>query len=195
MADINDIPRGYSMTEQVNLRADAKIYRRWNLFSAIFGLGLIALGWLWRSFEPLRALFERGFSAYFLRALLLVLGLLLYAQCYQLTRALFLRLFGGQAPCWRRQGLLTIPGSYAYFSRGRFAAAALLPFLLWAGALGAASACVPADWFWFVYPFLIYHLGGNLAVLHAVFCVLRAPASALVRTTGVQTLIFTEDAR
>ena len=58
-----------------------------------------------------------------------------------------------------------------------------------------ASACVPADWFWFVYPFLIYHLGGNLAVLHAVFCVLRAPASALVRTTGVQTLIFTEDAR
>ena len=82
MADINDIPRGYSMTEKVNLRADAKIYRRWNLFSAIFGLGLIALGWLWRSFEPLRALFERGFSAYFLRALLLVLGLLLYAQCY-----------------------------------------------------------------------------------------------------------------
>lgn len=195
MADINDIPRGYSMTEKVNLRTDAKTYRRWNLFSAIFGLALLALGWLWRSFAPIRALLEAGFSTYFLRAALLVLGLLLYAQLYQLTRALFLRLFGGQAPCWRRQGLLTIPGSYAYFTRSRFAAASLLPFVLWAGALGAASACVPADWFWFVYPFLIYHLGGNLAVLHAAFCVLRSPATALVRTTGVQTLIFTEDAR
>lgn len=195
MADINDIPRGYSMTEKVNLRTDAKTYRRWNLFSAIFGLALIALGWLWRSFAPLRALFDAGFSAYFLRAALLVAGLLLYAQLYQLMRALFLRLFGRQAPCWRRQGLLVIPGSYAYFPRGRFTAASLLPFVLWAGGLGAASACVPADWFWFVYPFLIYHLGGNLAVLHAVFCVLRSPKTALVRTTGVQTLIFTEDAR
>ena len=195
MADINDIPRGYSMTGKVNLRADAKIYRRWNLFSAIFGLGLIVLGWVWRSFAPLRALFDAGFSVYFLRAALLLVALAVYAQCYQLTRALLLRLLGGQAPCWRRQGLLRIPGSYAYFSRGRFALATLAPYVLWAGALGAASACVPADWFWFAYPILIYHLGGNLAALHAVYCVLRAPAAALVRTTGVQTLIFTEDAR
>ena len=36
-------------------------------------------------------------------------------------------------------------------------------------------------------------LGGNLAVFHAVYHVLRAPKTALGRTTGVQTLIYTEE--
>ena len=108
-------------------------------------------------------------------------------------RALALRLLGGQGPCWRRQGLLQIPGSYAYFSRGRFALAALSPLLLWTAALLGACFLVPVDWFWIVYLILIYDLGGNLAVFHAVYHVLRAPKTALVRTTGVQTLIYTEE--
>lgn len=192
MANVNDIPRGYAMTGKLNLRADPKEYRRWNLFSAVFGLCLIAVGWVWHSFAPLKALFEAGFSVYFLRIAALAAGLFLYAQAYQLTRALFLRLLGGQPPCWRRQGLLQIPGSYAYFSRGRFAAAALSPLLVWAAALLGACFLVPEDWFWIVYLLLVYHLGGNLAVGHAVWHVLRAPKTALVRTTGVQTLIYTE---
>ena len=189
MANVNDIPRGYAMTGKLNLRADPREYRRWNLFSAVLGLGLIAAGWVWHSFAPLKALFEAGFSVYFLRIAALAAGLFLYAQGYQLTRALALRLLGGQGPCWRRQGLLQIPGSYAYFSRGRFALAALSPLLLWTAALLGACFLVPVDWFWIVYLILIYDLGGNLAVFHAVYHVLRAPKTALVRTTGVQTLI------
>lgn len=193
MANINDIPRGYAMTGKLNLRADPKEYRRWNLFSAVLSLCLIALGWSWCGFAPLKALFEAGFSVYFLRIAALAAGLFVYAQGYQLTRALFLRLLGGQAPCWRRQGLLQIPGSYAYFSRGRFVLAALGSLLLWTAALLGTCFLVPADWFWIVYLILIYNLGGNLAVFHAVYYVLRAPKTALVRTTGVQTLIYTEE--
>ena len=62
MANVNDIPRGYAMTGKLNLRADPREYRRWNLFSAVLGLGLIAAGWVWHSFAPLKALFEAGFS-------------------------------------------------------------------------------------------------------------------------------------
>ena len=50
LANVNDIPRGYAMTGKLNLRADPREYRRWNLFSAILGLGLIAAGWVWHSF-------------------------------------------------------------------------------------------------------------------------------------------------
>ena len=164
MANVNDIPRGYAMTGKLNLRADPREYRRWNLFSAVLGLGLIAAGWVWHSFAPLKALFEAGFSVYFLRIAALAAGLFLYAQGYQLMRALALRLLGGQGPCWRRQGLLQIPGSYAYFSRGRFALAALSPLLLWTAALLGTCFLVPVDWFWIVYLILIYDLGGNLAV-------------------------------
>ena len=49
MANVNDIPRGYAMTGKLNLRADPREYRRWNLFSAVLGLGLIAAGWVWHS--------------------------------------------------------------------------------------------------------------------------------------------------
>ena len=113
MANINDIPKGYAMTGKLNLRADPREYRRWNLFSLLTGLVLIAAGWLWRSFAPLQALLAAGFSVYALRILALAAGLYLYAQLYQLTRALLLRLLGGQAPCWRRQGVLPAPDARA----------------------------------------------------------------------------------
>ena len=192
MTNLNDIPRGYAMTGKLNLRADKTEYRRWNLFSFALVLGLLAVGWRLWSFDGLRALYEAGFAVYGLRIALLALGLLGCAQLYQLARAAFLRLLGGQPPCWRRQGLLWIPGSYAYFTRPRFELLTLAPLLLWAAALAALCALVPADWRWNAYLLLVFHIAGNLAALHAAWHVLRAPKTALLRTTGVQTLIFTE---
>ena len=193
MANINDIPKGYAMTGKLNLRADPGEYRRWNLFSLLTGLVLIAACWLWRSFAPLQALLAAGFSVYALRILALAAGLYLYAQLFQLTRALLLRLLGGQAPCWRRQGVLQIPGSYAYFGRGRYLLLTLAPLLLWTAALAVPCLAVPADWFWAVYLILVYNIGGNLAVFHTVLHVLRLPKTALLRTTGVMTLVYTEE--
>ena len=79
MANINDIPKGYAMTGKLNLRADPREYRRWNLFSLLTGLVLIAAGWLWQSFAPLQALLAAGFSVYALRILALAVGLVIAA--------------------------------------------------------------------------------------------------------------------
>ncbi len=190
---MKQLPSSYTQKYYVNLYANRTLSRGIRFVSFLFCAGLLALGWLWRGFDALRAALRAGFAQYALLALALLAALTAFLWLHQLTHGLLLRLLTGESPLFARKGLRLFVGSSAYLRRSACLLVLLLPAPLWTLTAGFACAFLQGRWFWLVFTALLANFGSAADDVYFAIRILCAPKNALFQYRGFAVGIFTEE--
>ena len=135
------LPEHYRQVGVIQLKENKRLYILVNVFSILIGVAFFFVG---NAFVPFRVFFRSEPDTYWLRYILMLVGMLLYIILHEAVHGIFMRIWGcGIKPTFGFGGLYAWAGSKAYFNRRCYLIIGLAPVVLWGIVLLIAGCLVP----------------------------------------------------
>lgn len=190
---VQTLPEGYRETLKIDLQQDKKSALLVNGLAVAAMLVLLVIGHL---LVPIRYFLtdEGGLGLYFLRLFVMLVGMFVYIVLHELTHAAAMRFYGAGKLRFGFTGLYAFAGSEGdYFSKRAYRVIALAPLVVWTVLLGLLLCFMPKDWFWVVWFIQVTNVAGAAGDVYVTCRLLPMPDSLLVRDTGVNMTVYTEE--
>ncbi len=193
MKGYEDLPAGYAPLFSIDLQKQKKLAALVYTISGVIAAALVVLG-IFAVPEARLFDFSDGYGIYFLRLLVMVVGLFAYIILHELVHGVFMRLFSRQRVKYGFTVLYAYAGSDAYFDKSSYIIIALAPVIVWGAVLAVICALLPPAWFWPIYIIQISNLAGAAGDFYVTARFARLPRDILVRDTGVSMTVFAKSA-
>lgn len=192
MKNYEALPDGYEKICEIDLAKNKKLFWAVNLGAFAVMLVMIAAA---LPFVPIATLFDmsQGFTVYFLRALALLAGSVVYIILHELVRGIFMKRFSGVKPHYGFTLMYAYAGSTAYFGKKSYIIISLAPVVIWGIVLGVLCAALPESWFWVVYFIQIANISGAAGDAYVTYKMLTLPKDILVNDTGVAMTVYVKE--
>lgn len=190
------LPEGYREIEHINLQTDKKTALKVNLFAIAMMLLMILIGhFAFVSIGSILSSDDDSMLPYFLRLAILLIGYFAYIILHELTHAAVMKLAGGQKLRFGFTGLYAYAGSQVdHFNKTAYILIALAPLVIWGIIFTVLLIIAPPEWFWVFYFWQIGNISGAAGDIYVTLKCLRMPSDILVKDTGVEMFIYSQNA-
>ena len=175
-ASYEELPDGFVKREEIDLKANKKLFIFINITALVFG-SLLGVGM--HFIVPIQTIFsfEGGPLRFILRFLTLLVGSFLYILLHELTHAAAMKAFGTKKVKLGISATYAYAGSDDFYAKFPYLVITLAPVVLFGVLLGILQLLVPRDFFWVVWWIQISNLAGATGDFYvsARFCKLPKP--------------------
>ncbi len=192
MKAYQNLPEGYREICSIDLQKNKKLSFLVNVIAvAIAAVMVIAAHF----YVPISALYDVGvgYGLYFVRCIVLLVGVVLYLVLHELTHGIVMKLCGTKKIKYGFTGLYAFAGSEDYYAKKPYICIALAPVALFFVIFLILNFIVPAEWFWVVYILQVINCSGAAGDLFVTAKFLRMPSDILVKDHGVGMTVFSKE--
>ena len=191
-ASYEQLPEGFFKREQIDLKANKKLFIFINVIALVFG-ALLGVGM--HLIVPIQTIFsfEGGPLRFILRFLALLVGSFLYILLHELTHAAAMKAFGTKKVKLGITATYAYAGSDDYYLKRPYLIITLAPVVLFGAILGILQLIVPRDFFWVVWWIQISNLAGATGDFYVSIRFRKLPKHALIHDHGVGMTVYEFD--
>ena len=183
-----DLPETYVEIEKVDFK-EKKLALKINGLALIV---MILMAVVANHFVPIFSLFimEEGLLIYFLRTIVLLIGIFAYIILHEAVHGIFMKYYGKAKPDFGLTLMYAYAGSKAYFCKKHYIIIALAPIVIWGVVLAVANVLVPISWFWCIYCIQIMNISGAMGDLYMTWKLQTMQKDILIQDSGVGMIIY-----
>ncbi len=192
MKTYNQLPEGYKEILSINLQKDKKLALIINLIGLIV---MLAMGIPMHFYIPISTLFDfsRGFGAYCIRFVVMIISLVLYMVLHELVHGIAMKMCGTKKVKYGFTGMYAFAGSEDYYDKKSYIIIALAPIVVWGVVLTIINCLVPESWFWVVYFIQISNISGAAGDIYVTAKFRKLPNDILVQDSGVGMTVYSAE--
>ena len=190
-----ELPEGYQEIFCIDLQRDKKTALAVNLLCVVLTLAVGIPMYLYCPFWILLDTSD-GLAAFFIRAAVLIVGMIAYVVLHELTHAAVMKYYGATKLRFGMSLMYAYAGSEGdYFAKRPYLHTAAAPLLLWGLVFLLLSLLVRGPYLCVILILQLVNISGAAGDLYVMWKVSRLPDDILVRDTGIDMTVFSRETR